>query len=129
MSKHWRLVALGLLMAILAIAAVACGDDDDDGDGGGESVDVLGIWGDEELVSFEAMVAPWEASTGNSIDFTGQRGVGALITTRVEGGNPPDVAAPAEMGLFQDLARDGDLVPLSSCDAPQNTASSPVPGM
>ena len=135
MRKHWRLVALGLLMAVLAIGAVACDDDEDDGDAGetpgateepgdGASVDVLGIWGDEELTSWEAMVAPWETDTGNSMAFTGQRGVGALITTRVEGGNPPDVAIPAEMGLFQELARSGDLVPLSSCAAPQPMASS-----
>ncbi|MEX0786239.1 MAG: extracellular solute-binding protein, partial [Dehalococcoidia bacterium] len=82
----------------------------------------LGIWGDEELVSFEAMVAPWESDTGNTMEFTGERGVGALITTRVEGGNPPDVAIPAEMGLFQDLARAGELVPLSSCAAPEPMA-------
>ena len=105
------------VIAVLAFVAIACGDDDDDGDGvvviG--SVDVLGIWGDEELLSFEAMVALWEAATGGTMEFTGQRGVGALITTRVEGGNPPDVAIPAEVGLFRDFARNGDLIPLSNC--------------
>lgn len=82
----------------------------------GESVDVLGIWGeDPELTNFRALVAPWEADTGASMDFTGTRDITPLLTTRVEGGNPPDVALPAEIGLFQDFARAGQLIPLSEC--------------
>jgi alpha-glucoside transport system substrate-binding protein len=79
--------------------------------GSGGSVEVLGIWGDEELASFEAMVAGWEGD----MDFTGTRDITALLTTRAEGGNPPDVAIPAEIGLFQAFARDGRLAPLSEC--------------
>lgn len=135
MRPNWFIIGVVLLAGSLIFGAIACGDDDDEDGaeetpmadetppaGDGDSVDVLGIWGDEELASFEAMVAPWEADTGNSMEFTGERGIGALITTRVEGGNPPDVAIPAEMGLFQDLARSGDLVPLSSCAAPEPMA-------
>jgi alpha-glucoside transport system substrate-binding protein len=124
-----RLLGVGLL-AIAATAFAACGDDDDDGDttptggnspaaggspsGGGNegSVIVLGIWGDEELASFEAMVEGW----GGEVDFTGTRDITALLTTRVEGGNPPDVAVPAEIGLFQEFARAGELTPLSECE-------------
>jgi len=35
MRKHWLLVAAGLLAAVLAFGAVACGDDDKDKDGDG----------------------------------------------------------------------------------------------
>ena len=129
-KKRFLLAGIVVVLGALALIAGACGDDDGDDEPGDATepavtgdVDVLGIWGDEELASFEAMVAPWEADTGNSVDFTGQRGVGTLITTRVEGGNPPDVAIPAEIGLFQDLARAGELIPLSSCSAPQPMAS------
>lgn len=104
---------LRLLLVVLGIVALllfaACEEEEE------KSVDVLGIWGAEELESFEAMVSPWEEDTGASMDFTGQRGVGALIITRVEGGNPPDVAIPAEVGVFQELAREGELAPLSEC--------------
>lgn len=31
MRKHWLLVCLGLVMAVLAVAAIGCGDDEDDG--------------------------------------------------------------------------------------------------
>ena len=38
MRKNWLIITIGLVVAVLAVAAVACGDDDDDGDddGGGE---------------------------------------------------------------------------------------------
>ena len=125
----WILFAL---IAVAALAFAAC-DDDDDEDGvtptgetpaAGETpapsadlgdVDVLGIWGGDELTSFEALVAPWEADTGGEFDFTGTRDITAQLTLNVEGGTPPDVALPAEVGLFQRFARDGELVPLSEC--------------
>lgn len=83
--------------------------------GGGEigSVDVLGIWGDVELENFRAMVGPWEEDTGGTVDFTGNRGVAAVLTTRVEGDNPPDIAIPAEVGLFRQFAADGRLASLA----------------
>jgi alpha-glucoside transport system substrate-binding protein len=117
--------ALRWLVVVLAIAAmvlVACEDEEEAAPAEGEtptgeigSVNVLGIWGAEELTSFEAMVAPWEDDTGGSVDFTGTRNITADLTLRVEGGNPPDVAIPAEIGLFQEFARDGKLTPLSEC--------------
>ncbi|HEY7268753.1 MAG TPA: ABC transporter substrate-binding protein, partial [Dehalococcoidia bacterium] len=75
------------------------------------SVNVLGIWGGSELDSFNAMVAGWNGK----VNFTGSREITSLLSTRVEGGNPPDVALPAEIGLFQRFAREGKLTPLSKC--------------
>jgi len=114
-----------LLLAGVALTFAACNDDDDGGDDGPTdaptdapdigSVDVLGIWGDDELTSFEALVKPWEDSTGGDLSFLGTRDITAQLTTRVEGNNPPDVAIPAEIGLFQDFAAEGLLAPLSEC--------------
>ncbi len=84
---------------------------DTSGTGAGQGVSVLGIWSDAELASFRALVAPW----GGTMDFTGSRDITSLLTTRVEGGNPPDVAIPAEVGLFQQFANEGKLTPLSAC--------------
>jgi len=72
---------------------------------------VLGIWGSSELDSFNAMVAGWNGK----VNFTGSREITSLLTTGVEGNNPPDVALPAEIGLFQRFAKDGKLTPLSKC--------------
>ncbi len=77
----------------------------------GGTVNVLGIWGGEELDSFNAMVKPYNGK----VAFTGSRDITSLLTTRVEGGNPPDVALPAEIGLFQKFAKEGKLTPLSKC--------------
>lgn len=118
-----------LAIAPLLFLAAACGGDDE-GDGAtatpgdespgavdltGETIDALGLWGEEELADFEAMVQPWKDDTGAEVDFTGTRDVNSILTTRVAGGDPPDVALPASLGVFHDLARDGELTPLSEC--------------
>lgn len=121
-------LTLTLIASLALVFAAACGDDDDEEGGeetasppaggedlSGETVDALGIWGEEELADFEAMVAPWKADTGADVDFTGTRDVNTILTTRVSGGDPPDVALPAALGIFQDLARGGELTPLSEC--------------
>jgi alpha-glucoside transport system substrate-binding protein len=110
------LLILFAITAFAGLAFVACGDDEEEEGPRIGSVDVLGIWGDEELVSFEAMVAPWETDTGGDMAFTGTRDITTVLTTRVEGGNPPDVAIPAEVGRFQQFAKEGKLTPLSACE-------------
>lgn len=129
--------ALRWLVVVLAISAmvlIACEDEEEAAPAEGEtptgeigSVNVLGIWGAEELTSFEAMVAPWEDDTGGSVDFTGTRNITADLTLRVEGGNPPDVAIPAEIGLFQEFARDGKLTPLSECPGLEDKVKAEYP--
>ncbi len=68
------------------------------------------------------MVQPWIDETGGDMDFVGTREITAELTLRVEGGNPPDVALPAEVGLFQEFARENRLTPLSECSAPAGEA-------
>jgi alpha-glucoside transport system substrate-binding protein len=76
---------------------------------------VLGQWGGAELETFESVVAPWQNETGGDMKFTGTRDITSLLTLNVEGGSPPDIAIPAEIGLLQKFARAGELVPLSAC--------------
>jgi alpha-glucoside transport system substrate-binding protein len=120
---HFLLILLAIT-AFAAVAFVACEDEEEAEIG---TVDVLGIWGDEELVSFEAMVAPWETDTGGSMEFTGTRDITAVLTTRVEGGNPPDVAIPAEVGRFQQFAEEGKLVALSACEGLEEAVKANYP--
>lgn len=79
------------------------------------AVSVLGIWGSTELDSFNAMVAPWQQQTGGNMQFTGSRSITSDLTLRVQGGNPPDIAIPAETGLFQQFVTQGRLAKLSDC--------------
>jgi alpha-glucoside transport system substrate-binding protein len=125
------------LVVLAALGVAACGDDDDaasntprpSGTGAtttgaatatgasqvGGSVDVLGIWGDTELTNFESMIAPWKSEQGAEVAFTGTRSITTDLNTRVDGGSPPDVAIPAETGLFNQYASEGKLKPLSDC--------------
>lgn len=79
----------------------------------GGSVSVLGTWGGNELESFMAMVKPFEEQTGVKVEFEGTRDLNAVLTTRVQGGNPPDVAGLPGPGQMAEFARAGKLVDLS----------------
>jgi alpha-glucoside transport system substrate-binding protein len=124
MSK-FRLVAPFM---VLMLVLVACGNGDDDaspgtgdGDNGspgagadldGETVSVLVVWGGAELESFEAMIAPFEEETGVEVEIESTRDLNAVLTTRLAGGNPPDVAGLPGPGPMAEFARAGDLKPL-----------------
>jgi alpha-glucoside transport system substrate-binding protein len=58
------------------------------------------------------MVAPWEAQTGGKMEFTGTRDLTAVLTTRIQAGNPPDIAILPNPGLMKQYAAAGDLQPL-----------------
>ena len=78
----------------------------------GGTVSVLGVWGGSELESFLAMVKPFEERTGVKVEFEGTRDLNAVLTTRIQGGNPPDVAGLPGPGQMAEFARAGHLVPL-----------------
>ena len=79
----------------------------------GGTVSVLGVWGGAELDSFNAMVKPFEDRTGTRVEFQGTRDLSAVLTTRVQGGDPPDVAALPNPGQLPPLVRAHALKPLS----------------
>ncbi|HZT08322.1 MAG TPA: ABC transporter substrate-binding protein [Chloroflexota bacterium] len=79
----------------------------------GGSVDVLATWGGDEQDSFLAMVKPFEDQTGVHVQYESTRDLNAVLTTRVQGGNPPDVAGLPGPGQMAELARGGHLVDLA----------------
>jgi alpha-glucoside transport system substrate-binding protein len=121
MNRWWRVTAL---MAALAMLAVACGDDDDDaaddggtattrGDLAGETVEVMAKWTGAELEAAEQVMAAFTEETGIEVDL---QGVGddlpTILSTRVEGGDPPDVGVLPQPGLLTDFAERGVLQPI-----------------
>ncbi len=86
----------------------------EEGEFEGEEVSVIAVWGGDELESFRAMVEPWEEHTGASIAYEGTRDLNAVLTTRIEGGNPPDVAGIPGPGQLAQFAADGALVDLTT---------------
>src|SRR5690349_19983453 len=99
-----RRIRIYLLVGLLSIVAIACGGGSSSSGSASPAagktgvadqgtVNVLGIWGSTELDAFNAMVKNWSGQ----VNFTGSRDITALLTTRVQGGSPPDVAIPAEI--------------------------------
>jgi alpha-glucoside transport system substrate-binding protein len=78
----------------------------------GGKVTVLATWGGSEQDSFLAMVKPFEDQTGIKVEYEGTRDLNAVLTTRVQGGNPPDVAGLPGPGQMAEFARAGKVIDL-----------------
>jgi alpha-glucoside transport system substrate-binding protein len=102
---------LAALLGTLAIVVGACTQ------GGGandKTVTVIGSWGDAEETNFRAMVKPWEERTGNTVAYTGSRGLGAYLTTAVASGTLPDLAGLPGPGEMAQFAEQGALKPIDT---------------
>lgn len=78
----------------------------------GQQVTVIGTWTDAEQESFLAMVAPWEAETGNTVKYQGTRAINDILAAGIPTGVLPDLAGlpgPAQMAEY---AAAGALKPL-----------------
>ncbi|MEX2536591.1 MAG: extracellular solute-binding protein [Trueperaceae bacterium] len=115
--KRWWIVVL-ILAVTAAVAQGELGTAEEaalEAAGGeelGGSVSVLGVWGGGEQETFLEMVRPFEEATGIDVEYTGTRDLNAVLFTRVEGGNPPDLAGLPGPGQMAQFARSGDLVDL-----------------
>ena len=92
---------------------VATAPPDDDAGLGGE-INILAVWADAEQESFEAVIAPWVERTGVTVNYEATRDINATLTTRIEGGNPPDVAGLPGPGAMAQFARSGDVLSLEN---------------
>jgi hypothetical protein len=117
MRKRWLVFAL--LVGALAFAAAGCGGDDDEGGATGSedvsgSISIMAIWGGTEQESFEAVIAGFEEAYPNvDASYTsGGDNLGPLLSTAIEGGNPPDIAAVGQPGLMADFAEQGAIQPI-----------------
>jgi alpha-glucoside transport system substrate-binding protein len=83
--------------------------------GGGQiggTVSVIGTWGGSEQESFEAMIAPFEDSTGVDVQYTGTRDINLILSTGVASGILPDVAGLPGPGQMAEWFKAGALKPL-----------------
>jgi ABC-type glycerol-3-phosphate transport system substrate-binding protein len=111
---------LATLAAVLAFAAAGCGGDDNGGGGAKGSEDVSGtistmaIWAGEEQKSFQAVIDAFEEKYPNvDVKYTsGGDNLAPLLSTAVEGGNPPDIAAIGQPGLMADFAKKNAIKPI-----------------
>ena len=117
MRQRWLVFAL--MVGVLAFVAAGCGGgDDDSGAEGSEDVtgeiSTMAIWAGEEQASFEAVIAGFNELYPNvTVNYrSGGDNLAPLLSTAVEGGNPPDIAAIGQPGLMADFASQDALQPL-----------------
>ena len=122
MKSNWRGRRLLALMAVVALTAAACGDDDDDGGASsdttaapstGQTIEMIAKWTGGELEAATQVMDAFTKKTGIKVNL---QGVGddlpTILSTRVEGGDPPDVAQLPQPGLLVDLAQRNALKPI-----------------
>jgi alpha-glucoside transport system substrate-binding protein len=121
--KRQRKTLLGLLIVLaLALVAASCGGDDEDEAGGAEvsgSVSVMGIWVGEEQQSFQAVIDGFKEQQPNvTVNYNpvGDN-LPTVLSTAVQGGNPPDVAAIAQPGLMTQFVDQDKLQPLDFAES------------
>lgn len=123
MRHRFHLLAF-LFVLLFAGLAAGCGGDDDEAappatteEAAEEvtgSISVMAIWGGAEQESFQAVIDGFVAANpGVTVDYTsGGDELVTVLSTAVEGGNPPDLAAIAQPGLMADFANAGNIVAL-----------------
>ena len=114
--RAWRILPLLAALALFASACLGGGGDDGGGEGGGEgggdgdlsgaSVSVLGALIDQDQDRLQLAFDQFTEQTGATVEYEGSADFETLIRTRVEGGNPPDIALFPQPGLMADLADD-----------------------
>jgi alpha-glucoside transport system substrate-binding protein len=117
---RYRWLAFALLVGALAFVAAGCGGDDDGGGGaeGSEEVSgdisIMAIWAGEEQASFQAVIDGFTELYPNvNVSYTsGGDNLAPLLSTAVEGGNPPDIAAVGQPGLMAGFVEQGALQPI-----------------
>jgi alpha-glucoside transport system substrate-binding protein len=115
----------GLAVGALCVSTVllaGCLQSEDGGGGNGDpgstesgdgQVQILGAFPGEEAEGFEAALAPFEEQSGIEVTYTPSTDFTTEIRTRVQGGNPPDVALFPQPGLAAEMGRNGDSLPLN----------------
>ena len=115
--RKFRLAA-PLMTAVLVLAA--CGNGDDPGDGGEDlpegdgAILVTSLWGGAEEAAFQEVLAAFEENSDIDVTYEANRtDYQSVIRTRLQGGNPFDVAIVPGIAFFRQLALEDALIPLS----------------
>ena len=119
--KRQRLTLLGLMLALLLLVG-ACGGDDDEGSGSttaeettaeavSGSISFTGVWTGDEQKFFQAVIDAFqEKNPDATVKYTaGGDNIVTVLSTAVEGGNPPEMASLAQPGVVADFAGRGAL--------------------
>jgi len=116
-----HVVAVAAAAALVALAGCGGGGGNK---GGGSStsttsnvsgnVSVVGVWTGDEQRSFQAVISKFNQTYPNvRVKYTSAGdNVPTVVSTAVQGGNPPDIATIAQPGLIREFQRKGALKPI-----------------
>ena len=117
MSKR----AWGVFAALalgLSLVAAACGGGGSESSGGGNkdvsgTISTLAVWTGPEGQAFQAVLDGFHEQYPNvTVKYKSAKDPGQALSTSVQGGNPPDVAALPSPGLMKDFANRGAIKPI-----------------
>jgi alpha-glucoside transport system substrate-binding protein len=81
----------------------------------GRTIEVAAVWADDEQASFERVLDVFAQRTGATVNYVSAGDeLPTVLSTRLAGGAPPDVALVAQPALVQAMAANGSLVPLAA---------------
>src|SRR6056297_1673114 len=80
----------------------------------GTKVNIFGAFVEPGSKLFEKSMVKFEEATGIEVRYEGSSDFESLITVRVEGGDPPDIAAFPQPGLLQDFVSRGKVQDIST---------------
>jgi ABC-type glycerol-3-phosphate transport system substrate-binding protein len=114
MTYRWPALAVLALTAALLVAGTAGAGAKRTSAASG-SISIIAKWTGEEQKSFEAVLAPFKkANPDVTIKYQGAGdNVPQIVSTAVQGGNPPDIATLPQPGTMRDFATRGALKPIT----------------
>jgi alpha-glucoside transport system substrate-binding protein len=109
--------ALAALAIPLAVLAAGCGGSSKSSSGSSDvngNVSITGVWTGDEQKSFQAVLDVCKEKYPNVTVKYNSSGdnTPTVLSTAVQGGNPPDLAAVSQPGLMKDFQKKGALQPL-----------------
>lgn len=128
-----RRAALGVTALALAMTTTGCLGSDDGGGGGGGGDDdgTVEILATTDPLVFEGLKAKIEEeaeAAGIDVDIQRVDNINQLILTRVQAGDPPDIAVIPQPGVIQQLLDRGEGVELTDEIIPPELIEDMTPG-
>jgi alpha-glucoside transport system substrate-binding protein len=110
-ASRW-MIATSLALLLTVALASGCGGKKSGTKG---TISIIAKWTGDEQASFEAVLAPFEkANPDVTIKYQGAGDdTPQVVSTAVEGGNPPDIATMPQPGTMADFAKRGALKPIT----------------
>jgi alpha-glucoside transport system substrate-binding protein len=129
-----RRTAFAATAAALALTTTGCLGSDDDGGGGGESggddgvVEILATTDPLVFDGLKAKVEEEAEAAGIEVDMQRVDNINQLILTRIQAGDPPDIAVIPQPGVIKQIVDRGEGVELTDDIVPADLIADMTPG-